>query len=66
MYLEITKKKVKQLFIDFFSDANNLINIPKEYRLLLHFGITLIFKKIRKYFPKVHYIMSISMSQRTI
>lgn len=44
MHLEITKK-VKQLFIDFFNDANNLINIPKEHRLLLHFGITLIFKR---------------------
>lgn len=53
-------QKSQQLFID----ANNLVSIPKEPSILLYLGITLIFKKIRKYFPKVHYIMSISIRVR--
>lgn len=36
MYLEIPKK-FKQLFIDFFNDANNLISIPKEHSMLFTF-----------------------------
>lgn len=32
MYLDVTKK-VKQLFIDFFNNANDLVSIPEEHIL---------------------------------
>lgn len=57
-------KKVRQLLADFFNDANNLVNIPKEHSMLSYFGITLICRKIRTYFAKGHYIMSKSKRVR--
>lgn len=63
MNLEIPKK-VKQLFIDFLNDANNVISIPKGHGMLFTFWDHFDLKRIRKYSEKGPDIMSIPVRVR--